>query len=321
MTVFAPGSVSMRIYPHNELDAPEVVDEFRRQARLAVESGFDGVMNSEHHGGFHGYSPNPIQIAGWMLEAMPRGWAAPCPMVLPIRPVALVAEEVAWLAARFPGRVGIGVAPGGLPLDFEVMDLEFAEAMPRFRAGLPRLVAMLRGDQLGAGAGDRALEHCRSAPVTVISTAMSPPAVRRAARVGAGIVFDGATVPQYLGELAGEYRNAGGDQPVVLIRRAWLGDPPREAMEQQQAVYQGYSSEAAQQHWRDTGFIIRSDPAELADELASAMRVSASTTLNLRVHVPGVTVSAARDQIERLGAEVLPLLRAAFGAEPNASRS
>src|SRR5438105_8840069 len=122
MTVaFAPGSVSLRLYPHNELTAPEIVEAMRTQARLAAENGFNGVMTSEHHGGFAGYMPNPLQMAGWLLEAMPTGWAAACPLLLPLRPAAMVAEEVAWLAARFPGRVGLGVASGSLPEDFEVM--------------------------------------------------------------------------------------------------------------------------------------------------------------------------------------------------------
>ena len=77
---FAPGSVSLRLYPHNDLDAVAIVDELRAQASLAVEHGFDGVMTSEHHGGFHGYLPNPLQAAGWCLEAMTGGWAAPCPL-------------------------------------------------------------------------------------------------------------------------------------------------------------------------------------------------------------------------------------------------
>ena len=111
---FAPGSVSLRVYPHLDRSAPEVVQELCAQAALAADCGFDGVMTSEHHGGFAGYLPNPLQAAGWCLDAMRRGWAAPCPLLLPLRPVALVAEEVAWLAARFPGRVGVGVAAGAL---------------------------------------------------------------------------------------------------------------------------------------------------------------------------------------------------------------
>src|SRR4051812_12139386 len=108
MSVFAPGSVSLRLYPHNQLPADQIVQTLRAQAAQAEAAGFDGIMTSEHHGGFGGYLPNPLQAAGWCLEAMKAGWAAPCPLLLPLKPTALVIEEIAWLAARFPGRVGLG---------------------------------------------------------------------------------------------------------------------------------------------------------------------------------------------------------------------
>src|ERR1700729_2412731 len=118
-TPFESGSVSLRLYPHNELGATEVVGEFCAQAKLGLDHGFDGIMTSEHHGGFPGYLPNPLQMATFVLEENPVGWAAACPLLLPLRPTAMVAEEVAWLDARHPGRVGLGVAAGGLRRDFE----------------------------------------------------------------------------------------------------------------------------------------------------------------------------------------------------------
>src|SRR6185295_635815 len=129
----------LRCYPHLDLGAPGIVAELRTQAVLAAEHGFDGIMTSEHHGGFAGYLPNPIQTAGFLLDATDALWVAPAPVLLPLRPAALVAEEVAWLAARHPGRVGLGVAAGALPLDFTVMDLDVADAVPRFKADLPRV--------------------------------------------------------------------------------------------------------------------------------------------------------------------------------------
>jgi alkanesulfonate monooxygenase SsuD/methylene tetrahydromethanopterin reductase-like flavin-dependent oxidoreductase (luciferase family) len=310
VTPVEAGSVSMRLYPHNDLqDAAAVVDELQAQARLAAEVGFDGVMTSEHHGGFAGYLPNPLQIAGWLLEAMPTGWATPCPMLLGLRPTALVAEEVAWLAVRFPGRVAVGVAPGALPLDFEVMDVPFDDKVDRFRTALPRLVALLRGEDLGPLAGDLALQSCTRDPIRVISTALSPPAVRRAAAAGAGVVYDGASPLDRLRTLSDAYAEAGGSGPRVLIRRVWLGDPPQEAFDRQLEIYRSYTSAAAQQHWRDHGFLCRDDGGALADDLAAALAASGSDALNLRVHVPGVSPEQAMEQIERLGAEVLPLLR------------
>ena len=77
--------------------------------------------------------PNPLGLAGWLLDAMPRGYAAACPLLLPLRPTALVAEEVAWLAARSPERVAVGFAAGTLG-DFEIMHV----SMKNLTAG-PRL--------------------------------------------------------------------------------------------------------------------------------------------------------------------------------------
>ena len=149
--------MSFRSYPHDEpRRASAVIDELRAQAALAVEHGFDGVMTSEHHGGFAGYLPNPLQLAGFLLDAMPRGWAAPCPLLLPLRPAALVAEEIAWLAARFPGRVGLGVAAGALPADFEIMDTDLDR--PRVavrRGGSTRLAAHCHAGRHGRPAGER----------------------------------------------------------------------------------------------------------------------------------------------------------------------
>ena len=58
-----PGSVSIRLYPHNELPAELIVSEICAQAGLALDNGFDGVMTSEHHGGFAGYMAQPLQMA------------------------------------------------------------------------------------------------------------------------------------------------------------------------------------------------------------------------------------------------------------------
>ncbi len=130
-TPLAPGSISLRMYPPDAA-AAEIVEEMRAQARAAERAGFDGVMTSEHHGGFPGYLPNPLLAAGWLLDSAQRAWAAPAPLLLPLRPWRQVVEDVAWLAARFPGRVGAGFACGGLARDFEMAELRFEENLERF---------------------------------------------------------------------------------------------------------------------------------------------------------------------------------------------
>lgn len=304
---FEHGSVSIRLYPHNDLDAPGIVEELCAQARQALTSGFDGVMTSEHHGGVGGYLPNPLQMAGFVLEESPEGWAAPCPLLLPLRPTALVAEEIAWLAARHPGRVGLGVASGAMPLDFTVMGLDVADAVPRFKAELQAVVDMLSGRNLNGLEADRALQRCRAHSVPVLSAAVSPAAARRAARCGAGILLEGMSAPTRLTELCAAYAEAGGTMPRVLIRRVWLGRPLEELVGRQRAFYA--TGAANPSPMPDDQTISTPDPVEMAETLADLVRTTDADALNLRIHLPGISPAEVRDQIAGLAADVLPALR------------
>jgi alkanesulfonate monooxygenase SsuD/methylene tetrahydromethanopterin reductase-like flavin-dependent oxidoreductase (luciferase family) len=311
----SPGSISLRLYPHLDRPATRVVEELRAQAALAAEHGFDGVMLSEHHGGFHGYLPNPQQAAGWCLEAMTTGWAAAAPVLLPLRVPAIVAEEAAWLNARFPGRVGLGVAAGGLPGDFELLGMPMDELASRFTAAMERVTALLRGDDGGDGmSGDLAIAACASAPVPVTSAVASNTSVKRAARLGAGVIIDSLTTIERCREITSLYRDAGGTGAVTLIRRAWLGEPPRADLDKQVDVYRSYSSASAMARWGTDEVVSTTDAAVVAEELLAALRATGADALNIRVTVPGVAPEQVRDQITGLGDHVLPLVRAGLAA-------
>jgi alkanesulfonate monooxygenase SsuD/methylene tetrahydromethanopterin reductase-like flavin-dependent oxidoreductase (luciferase family) len=309
---FAPASVSLRLYPHNDLAPAAIVDELRAQAALGAEHGFDGVMTSEHHGGFPGYLPNPLQAVGFCLDAMATGWGAPAPLLLPLRPPAMVAEEISWLDARFPGRVGLGVASGALEDDFRIMDVPMRGLTERFASGLEAVAAILRGDATAPLSGDPAIAARRDAPIPLLSAAMGLTAVRRAAGVGAGLLFDSLSAPERCRRLTDAYRDVNGPGTCVLIRRAWVGDPPREKMGDQLDVYKGYSSPVAQAHWGDDELVTAVDPAEVADGLVDAMRRAGADALNVRIHVPGLAPELVREQIVALGDGVLDRVRASL---------
>ena len=313
-TPFAPGSVSVRLYPHNDLDAPGIVAELCAQARMALAGGFDGLMTSEHHGGVGGYMPNPLQMAAFVLEETDRGWAAPCPLLLPLRPTALVAEEVAWLAARYPGRVGVGVASGAMALDFTAMGLDVADATASYRAELPRIVDMLRGRDLHGLDEDRALQRCADHPVPVLSAAVSGTAARRAARCGAGILLEGMSARPKLTELCSAYDEAGGTMPKVLIRRVWLGEPQSGLVESQRRFY--LAGERGGDFPEDQT-VSTPDPAEMADRLSDLVGATHADALNLRIHLPGMSPESVRDQIAGLCDGVVPRLRRLAGSTPS----
>jgi alkanesulfonate monooxygenase SsuD/methylene tetrahydromethanopterin reductase-like flavin-dependent oxidoreductase (luciferase family) len=301
------GSISLRIYPHDSLEAVARVREMGHQARLAEEAGFDGVMTSEHHGGFAGYMPNPLQAAGWLLEATEKNWAAACPMLLPLRPAALVAEEVAWLAARFPGRVGVGVAAGSLIDDFEIMETTKKNLTERFTGGLALVAGALGGGDPGRLAGDAAVARCATHPVPMASAAMSTTAVRRAAHVGMGIVFDSLSAPERVRELVDAYRAAGGTQAAIIIRRVWVGTAPTQEMDRQVDRYRGYAATGAMKHWTANEVVSGTEAATVADGLFEVMTRAGADACNLRVHAPGITPEAVREQIPALAAVVTRL--------------
>ena len=304
----APGSLSLRLYPHDLLPSP-CVEEMRAQAALAERAGFDGMLTSEHHGGFPGYLPNPLQAAGWLLESTRRAWAAAAPLLLPLRHWSHVAEDLAWMASRFPGRVGAGFASGGLARDFEMVELRFEESRARFQAALPLLVAALRGRAEPPLAGDPAIAACAEHPIPAVIAAQSPGAVRRAAKLGIGVLYDSLQTVERTRQLSDAYALAGGEGARIAIRRVWIGPPPQN-FEQQMDFYRGYAEPESQRHWGEgKELIAAADGSELAERLAEFAALGGCDALNLRVHALGVTPAQVREQIERLGAETLPSLR------------
>jgi alkanesulfonate monooxygenase SsuD/methylene tetrahydromethanopterin reductase-like flavin-dependent oxidoreductase (luciferase family) len=222
-----------------------------------------------------------------------------------------VAEETAWLAARYPGRVGLGVAAGALPLDFEVMGTDVSTAAGRFAAELPRLVAMLHGRDLGPLGGDPALARCADHPIPVLSAAVSPAAARRAASVGAGILMEGMSAPDRLARLTAAYREAGGAGPTVLIRRVWLGEIPDDLVARQRQVYDTVTGPTA---FGTDQTVAAGEADQLTERLVDVARRAGASSVDLRVHLPGMAPGTVRNQIARLAAEVVPGLRAGLRA-------
>jgi alkanesulfonate monooxygenase SsuD/methylene tetrahydromethanopterin reductase-like flavin-dependent oxidoreductase (luciferase family) len=251
--------------------------------------------------------PNPLQMAGWMLEAMPTGWAAPCPLLLTLRPPALVAEEVAWLAARFPGRVGLGLAAGSLDDDFEIMGLTKDDLTRRYADALAVVAGALGGTDPGLLGGDPAVARCALDPVPVLSAAMSVAAVRRAAHRDVGLLFDSLSTPERIRTLSDAFRHAGGTRPCVLVRRAWVGSAPREQVDRQTERYRSYASAGAQAHWQGDQLVAADAAGPLARELAAVMTRAGVDALNLRIQVPGVSSTTVREQLAAMGDVVAEL--------------
>lgn len=305
----APGQISLRIYPH-AVPARECVEEMCHQATLAEAAGFDGLMTSEHHGGFPGYIPNPLQLAGWLLESTSSIWAAPCPLLLPLKHWTHVVEEIAWLAARFSGRVGAGFATGGLAQDFEMADLDFSEAGARFRTAMPEVGKALRGEAEGELAKDPAIAACADSPIRLSCAAQGPVGARRAAGFRMGTLYDSLQTLDRMRVVTDAYREAGGEMACTAIRRVWIGPPPSQEVSAQMEFYRGYAPQEAQAHWGKGQELVHGDDGgSVAEQLLEVAEKGGCDAFNLRIHAQGIPAEAVRDQIAALGEETLPLLR------------
>ena len=155
------------------------------------------MMTSEHHGGFAGYLPNPLQAAGFCLDAMPTrvGGAVP-----------VAAAVAAGRARRRGDRVARGALPGsgrcrrrGGRAAGRLRDHGHRPGRPHgaLRRGCSRRLAraLQRGDAGGPLASDPAIAACAEHPIPMVSAAASVTGARRAARNGAGILFDSLSTP------------------------------------------------------------------------------------------------------------------------------
>jgi alkanesulfonate monooxygenase SsuD/methylene tetrahydromethanopterin reductase-like flavin-dependent oxidoreductase (luciferase family) len=304
---FSRGSVSLGLHPLASRDAPSQTVAIVEQAVAAERAGFDGVTLSEHHGAFPGYMGQPLLAATWVLSGTERLWAGPAPYLLALRNPALVAEELAWTAARFPGRVGVALAPGYARDDFDLLGVAFEDRDQRFGQALETLLDILRGGDLKA-ARDPAISAWIDRPATILTAGNSRPGVRRAAAVGTGLLLPGGNARERYRELVALYRAAGPPGPVVKIRQLWLGDPPPGALEARDDVYrEAATSEMRQSRGFAEPFLHGSDEHVL-DELSRDVEDFGLDGLNLRFNLPGTGREDVLEQIARFGDTVLPQL-------------
>jgi alkanesulfonate monooxygenase SsuD/methylene tetrahydromethanopterin reductase-like flavin-dependent oxidoreductase (luciferase family) len=301
VTPFGPRSISVGLHALDGLSAADQAETLVEQARAAEAAGFDGVTLSEHHGGFPGYMGQPLLACTWILAATERIWSGPAPYLLNLRNPVLVAEELAWTAARFPGRVGAALAAGYAKSDFELLGLDFEDRGARFAEGLTTLQATLAGD-----VGDPALAAWKHQPAPLLSAANSPVAVKRAATRGLGIFFPGGEPRERLQELIETYRDAGGAGPVVKIRTLWMGEPPPGALEERDRIYREAAAASRVRHANGFAepFAYGSDE-RIHDEIAQDFEALDIDGINVRFYLKGVDHPTVVGQIERFGGAVL----------------
>jgi alkanesulfonate monooxygenase SsuD/methylene tetrahydromethanopterin reductase-like flavin-dependent oxidoreductase (luciferase family) len=317
---FGFGSISLVLYVH-DLSPAKALDELFEQAQRALEAGFDGVTLAEHHNGFRSYLPIPLQVVGWLLEEFQQGWAAAYPLLIPLRPVELWIEELAWLAARFPQRVGLGTGPGYVKDDFTATGAEFAGRFDRYWASMEVLMSTLNGQPPASLARDPAVRALHGTRFPVVAAAVGSRSIANAGRLGLGIAPPGEDDECI--RIFQEYRAAGGAGPKVLNRWPWIGtlgadSPSRtQGTEDEASWWESASSSRerpADRSWQkdDPERVLDAvTPRLLAEQLNRSIARCSATCLSIRLHKhngAAESPQAVRAMIDAF-AEVIPFLR------------
>ncbi|GGP87332.1 LLM class flavin-dependent oxidoreductase [Streptomyces roseolilacinus] len=319
-----------------------------RSAEVAEEAGLDSVWLAEHHFVPYGVCPSAVTLAALLLGRTRRIRVGTAVSVLPTaHPVAL-GEQASLLHIASGGRFTLGVGRGGPWVDLEVFGAGLEAYERHFPESLDVLLRWLREGRVGAD-GERhrfrevavvprpdELIDGAGAPETVLACT-SPRSVRLAAGHGLPMLLGMHCGDEEKAEITALWRRealAAGHTPDEVARIAerhvsagvaQIADHTADAVETLLKAMPGWLHQGLGAHvtvdgrhrsMRDpyayTELLCRLHPVGTprlaADRLAATSERTGIRRFALLAEGSG-QVAATEENVRRLGAEVLPLLR------------
>jgi alkanesulfonate monooxygenase SsuD/methylene tetrahydromethanopterin reductase-like flavin-dependent oxidoreductase (luciferase family) len=306
-------------------------------AAAAERAGFDDVWLAEHHFMSYGICPSAVTLAGYVLGSTRRVAVGTAVSVLSVaHPVAL-AEQAALLDQVSGGRFLLGVGRGGPWRELEVFGTGLARYESGFTEALDLLLAALARDQVSA-AGEffsfgevPVVPHPRTRPhPPVLVAATSAATTELAASRGLPVLLGMDLDDEAKRDMITGYEAAAAryDRPPVDGHVAAVVAQVGDTLDEAQGLLRrrlpcwlrpglaGYvpvdgRSRPARDPDAYTELLCRIHPVGTAADCARIMTATAQRTGigHLICMVEGAGEPAAvRENIARLGAEVLPLL-------------
>jgi alkanesulfonate monooxygenase SsuD/methylene tetrahydromethanopterin reductase-like flavin-dependent oxidoreductase (luciferase family) len=311
-------------------DHGAVLDTTVAAAVAAEEAGFDDVWVAEHHFMTYGLVPSAVTLAGYLLGATRRVAVGTAVSVLSTQHPVALAEQALLLDNVSGGRFVLGVGRGGPWQDLEVFGTGADAVGPGFPEALDLLLAALRGPVV-AGAGPR--YRFREVDVVPRARTLPHPPVVLAVTTRASVALAAARgLPMLLGMHADDAEKAafvaahGGPAAHLSAALAYVADTRAEALATIRDALPRWLRPGLAGYRRLDGVpasprdpvaytdeLCRRHGVGTADDVVEALAGSAART-GIR-HVL-LMVEGAGDRgrtcenIARLGAEVLPRLRA-----------
>jgi alkanesulfonate monooxygenase SsuD/methylene tetrahydromethanopterin reductase-like flavin-dependent oxidoreductase (luciferase family) len=296
-------------------------------AVTAERAGFDGVWFAEHHFMSYGVCPSAITLAAYVLGRTSRIAVGTAVSVLSTQHPVALAEQAALLDQVGGGRFRLGVGRGGPWVDLEVFGTGLARYESGFAESLDLLLAALSRERVAGGGAFPFREvpivprPLTGPPVVVACT--SPETAELAARRG---------LPMLLGMHAGDeekralIEHYGEGSPGHLAAGvAYVADTRAEAQRVLRTAMPrwlgpglaGYVTvDGRPRRPRDpeeyAALLCRIHPVGTADDCVATLEATAERTgiEHFVLFAEGAgDAERTRENILRLGAEVLPRLR------------
>jgi alkanesulfonate monooxygenase SsuD/methylene tetrahydromethanopterin reductase-like flavin-dependent oxidoreductase (luciferase family) len=306
-----------------------ILDQIVRAEAL----GWDDVWLSEHHFIEDGYTPSMLPLACAIAARTERIRIGTSVLLLPLHDPLRVAEDAATLDVLSGGRLELGLAIGYRRGEFLGFDVPHGERGARMDEAVPIVRRLFdgerfsfKGDYYAYGEIDLQPRPVQTPPRIWIG-GFSPPAVRRAARLGNGYIAIGAVRPLvdlYRAELTALGKDP--DQHEVAAGHAWLlvsRDPERrfrEAAEHfryQLNLYASWFSEAgmtvagtasSDDDLRERGVLVVT-PEQAVESVRSYVRDNGVTRFYGWTLPPGLPPEWSDEHVELMAREVIPAFR------------
>ncbi|MGI8925401.1 MAG: LLM class flavin-dependent oxidoreductase [Tepidiformaceae bacterium] len=205
------------------------------QIQYAERLGFDDIWTSEHHFTEDGYSPALLPLCAAIAARTSRVRIGTNVLLLPLHDPLRVAEDAATVDIISGGRMDLGVAGGYRLEEFEGFAIDRRSRARR----MEEAVAVIR-KAWAPGAFTFEGRHYRYTntdvtpkplqdPMPLWMGGLAEPAIRRAARIGDGLLAAGNVVPTYLDELERAGRAAAPRRIALSLPWALVADDPDEA--------------------------------------------------------------------------------------------
>lgn len=347
---FGLGPFGVQLPEGDPISRSELYEQSLLLAERAETVGFDSAWVSEHHFTSDGYLPSPMTLAagiGARTTDLEVGTAlALAPMYEPVR----LAEDAAVVdnisrGSGADGRFTLGIGLGYRDIEYEGLRVEKSRRVGRLLDVVETCRAAWQGAPIGEGRvvnyPNVTVSPTPASDIDIVIGAMSPAALRRAARVGDGYLVPPSVSLEELAdkldiiadELA-EHNREPADFPVYVLRYGFLhSDGERAAWE---AICDEYlylrrkylkwfnesddsdteysaeeldeAAEEAVDEWRS--WTICGDENDWIDTLAPYEDCWEGTVTSIvQLRYPGMKYDDVEQAVGRFGSEVIPHLR------------